>query len=170
MKRTNREKDWPYVSALGAQMIEAGDDRGWLHVYDEQLLLAMIRTTVPPPSLIKRRPTLRLAMKSDPRLRTALHAEVQFWHELDRVRLGIYQHAARPYVQALKAARPKSGATLAVEHELRVQCAEAHLARNPVADFGVDRMIQEARSGLEELVNPAALAWLPDVREHFRLT
>lgn len=108
MKRTNREKDWPYVTALGAQMIEAGEDRGWLHVYDDQLLLAMIRTTVPPPALIKRRPTLRLAMKSDPRLRTALHAEVQFWHELDRVRLGIYQHAARPYATASDSRNPPS--------------------------------------------------------------
>ena len=38
MKRTNRDKDWPFVTALGARMIEMGDERGWLHIYDETLL------------------------------------------------------------------------------------------------------------------------------------
>jgi hypothetical protein len=90
MKRTNRERDWPYVTALGAQMIEAGDPRGWLHIFDENLLLALARTTRPPSSMISRRPVLGLAMKADSPLRAALHAEVQVWHELDRIRLGIY--------------------------------------------------------------------------------
>jgi hypothetical protein len=36
-----------------------------------------------------RRPVLDLAIKNDSRLRSALHAEVQLWHELDRVRLGV---------------------------------------------------------------------------------
>lgn len=39
MKRTNRERDWPYATALGAQMIEAWDARGWLHIFDADLLL-----------------------------------------------------------------------------------------------------------------------------------
>ena len=28
MKRTNRDKDWPFVTALGTRMIQAGDERG----------------------------------------------------------------------------------------------------------------------------------------------
>jgi hypothetical protein len=169
MKRTNRERDWPYATALGAQMLEAGDERGWLHIFDEPLLLSLIKTTVPPSHVAKRRPALGLALQSDPRLRAALHAELQFWHELDRIRMGIYQKAARPYLQAVKRARNKLGASLPIQHEVRARCAQAHLPLNPLTDFGVDRMIQQARIGVAELVNPAALPFLPDVRDHFRL-
>jgi hypothetical protein len=35
-------------------------------------------------------------------LHAALHAEIQFWHELDRVRLYIYERAVRPYLLAVK--------------------------------------------------------------------
>ncbi len=90
MKRTNPEKDWPSATALGAQMIEAGDARGWLHIFDTDLLLALTQVARPPASLIKRRPVLGFAVKGNSRLRSALHAEVQFWHELDRVRLGTW--------------------------------------------------------------------------------
>jgi hypothetical protein len=170
MKRTNRERDWPYVTALGAQMIEAGDARGWLHIFDEDLLLALTRASRPSASLIKRRPVLGLALRGDSQLRAALHAEVQLWHELDRVRLGIYQRAVRPYMLAVKRAGVSPGAALAVQHQARVRCAERHLPMNPLADFGVLRLIADAREALAQLVNPASLAWLPDVREHFKVS
>ena len=34
-------------------------------------------------------------------------------------------------------------------------------------DYGIERMIAEARAALGQIVHPSALAWLPDVREHF---
>jgi hypothetical protein len=40
---------------------------------------------------------------------------------------------------------------------------------NPLADFGAHRLIADAREALGQLVNPAALAWLPDVRNHFKI-
>ena len=33
MKRTRRRKDWDQATALGLQMLRAGDGRGWLHVF-----------------------------------------------------------------------------------------------------------------------------------------
>ena len=167
MKRTNREWDWPLVTALGAQMIEAGDARGWLHIFDEELLRALTRAARPPASLLKRRPVLGLAVQNDSRLRSALHAEVQLWHELDRIRLGIYHNAVRPYMLAVKRSRLASTAALADQHQMRVRCAEKHLPVNPVAEYGVARLVDDARASLAQLVNPAALAWLPEVREHF---
>jgi hypothetical protein len=152
----------------GTSRLSSGDGRGWLHIFDENLLLALARTARPPSDLVERRPVLELAIEADARLRAALHAEVQFWHELDRARIGIYQKAVRPYVQALKRARLASG-TLSAQHELRVRYAESHLPVNPLAEFGVSRLIADARAAVAELVNPAALAWLPDVREHFML-
>jgi hypothetical protein len=169
MKRTNREKDWPYATALGAQMIEAGDARGWLHIFDTDLLLALARIARPPVSFIKRRPVLGLAVKGDSRLRSALHAEVQFWHELDRVRLGIYQKAVRPYMRAVTRTPLLAGMALAAQHEARVRCAKEHLPLNPLVDYGVIRLIENARSAVAGLVNPSALEWLPDVRQHFKV-
>ncbi len=167
MKHTNRERDWPSVTALGAQMIEAGDTSGWLHIFDAELLRALTRTAHPPRNLVKRRPVLELAVGGDPRLRLALHAEIQYWHELDRARLGIYQRAVRIYVRAVKKASMPD-APLLVQHGIRVRCAELHLPENPLLDYGLNRMIDEAREAVAGLVNPAGLAWLPDVREHFR--
>ena len=41
MKRTNRLKDWPFATALGTHVLLEGDPRGWLHIFDEQILLDM---------------------------------------------------------------------------------------------------------------------------------
>jgi hypothetical protein len=169
MKRTNRERDWPFVTALGAQMIEAGDARGWLHIFDEDLLRALTRAARPPASLIHQRPILELAINNDARLRAALYAEVQFWHELDRARLGIYQRAVRPYMVAVKKSHLPPDATLPIQHQTRIRCGEKHLPINPLADYGIRRMIDDAHKALAQLVNPAAIAWLPEVGDHFKL-
>jgi hypothetical protein len=168
MKRTNREKDWPFVTARGAQMLAAQDPRGWLHIYDENLLRTFGGISTVPAELVKRRPILELALAGDARLHAALHAEIQFWHELDRARLRIYEKAVRPYMTAVRKARPPAGTTLAVQHQIRVQCAENHLPPNPLRDYGVERMIADARLALDEIMQASILAWLPDVREHFR--
>jgi hypothetical protein len=169
MKRTNRGKDWPFVTALGAQMLEAQDARGWLHIYDENLLRTFAVASPAPAELLKRRPILELAATHDSRLRAALHAEVQFWHELDRTRLRVYEKAVRPYLMAVKKAHVPTGATLATQHKIRVQCAENNLPTNPLHDYGIERMIAEARQALGEMVQPSTLAWLPDAREQFKM-
>lgn len=169
MKRTVREKDWPVVTALGARMIEKDDERGWLHIYDEDLLRTFTETAKHSRQLLKLRPVLELAANNDPMLRAALRAEIAYWHELDRARLGIYERAVRPYMVAVRKCRLPRGATMAEQHDLRVRCAEEYLPINPLRDYGITRMIFEARQTLAQFVNPAAMAWLPDVRDHFRL-
>jgi hypothetical protein len=168
MKRTDRGKDWPFVTAIGAKLLEARDPRGWLHIYDEDLL-RNFRAEADIPAELFRRPVLRLAAANDPRLRAALHAEIQFWHELDRARIRIYERPLRPYVAAVRRARVPATADLRAHHKVRVQCAEQHLPLNPIRDYGLDRMLADAREALVPLVHPAALEWLPDVREYFRL-
>ena len=169
MKRTNRDKDWPFVTALGARMIEQGDQRGWLHIYDEKLLRTFGDGAKRPAELLKQRPVLELAATNDPKLRSALRAEIEYWHELDRIRLGVYERAVRGYVSAVRKSRLPPGAGLPAQHDLRIRCAEKLLPLNPLRDYGVPRMITEARESLAQIIHPAALAWLPDVREHFRL-
>jgi len=168
MKRTNRDKDWPFVTALGARMIEMGDERGWLHLYDEKLLHAFAERKRPA-ALIKRRPVLELAANNDPKLRPALRAEIGYWHELDRVRMNIYENAVRKYMVEVRKSRLPPRAGLSAQHELRVRLAEKYLPQNPMRDYGIARMISETREALSQIINPTAMAWLPDVREHFRL-
>lgn len=40
MKKTDREKDWPFVFGIGRQMLERGDWRGVLHLQDAESLMA----------------------------------------------------------------------------------------------------------------------------------
>ena len=149
--------------------MEAQDERGWLHIYDEDLLRTFGGVSPAPVDLLKRRPILKLAVANEPGLRAALHAEIQYWHELDRVRLRIYEKAVRPYLSAVRKARIPEDAVLAVQHAIRVRCAESHLPTAPLQDHGIERMIEEAREAVAQIVHPSALAWLPDVREHFRM-
>jgi hypothetical protein len=167
MKRTNRGKDWPFVTALGAAMLKARDPRGWLHIFDDQLLLAFKEEAAIPSNLLNRRPLLALAQRGDPRLRAALHAEMQFWHELDRSRIRIYERAVRPYLVAVRKGRVQ-GRPLDAEHQIRLACAEQHLAQHPLRDYGEDKMIEDARRAVSELIHPDAIQWLPDVREYFK--
>jgi len=168
MKLTNRDKDWPVVTALGAQMLEMGDARGWLHIYDENLLRNFAGTKQPG-YLLKRRPVLNLAANSDPNLRAALRAEIEYWHELDWVRMRIYEQAVRRYMLEVRKSRLPPDAGLLAQHELRVRCAEKHLPMNPLHDYGLTRMISEARESLAKIIHPAAMAWLPNVREYFKV-
>src|SRR5260221_10465003 len=43
MKRTDRDKDWPFITPLGIKMLRAGDSRGWLHLFDADVLLQMVQ-------------------------------------------------------------------------------------------------------------------------------
>ena len=46
---------------------------------------------------------------------------------------------------------------------------EKHLPTNPMRDYGITRIISEAQEAVAQIINPAAMRWLPNVREHFRL-
>ena len=96
MKRTDRDKDWPFITSLGTEMLRERDPRGWLHLYDSDLIFESLEEFSIPEQTIKVRPLLQLAVNRDARLRAALHAERLFWQELDRLRIRIYRAALRP--------------------------------------------------------------------------
>ena len=50
-----------------------------------------------------------------------------------------------------------------------MSAAEHHLSMKPLLDYGIPRMILEAREALAQIIQPATMAWLPDVSEHFNL-
>jgi hypothetical protein len=167
MKRTDRDKDWPFITSLGTEMLHQRDPRGWLHLFDEDAVVEMQQEYVIPDDLLPTRPVLQLAVNRDPKLRPALLAERRFWQELDRLRIRIYRAALRPYVLAIGRAKISNNASLHEQHEARITCAEKTLAQNPLITYGVQRLIEEARSATAALVQSELLQWLPNVRPYF---
>lgn len=167
MKRTDRIKDWPFTTALGTRMLEAGDARGWLHLFDEDVLRQMVGQRDCPDEIRRRRPILQLAFDRDKRLGPALRNEMHFWHELDRARIRIHEQAVRPYLSAVRKEQLRNETNLTLQHTIRLKCAEDFLVINPVADFGIDRLIADAIDGVRQSSGETWLSWLPDVRENF---
>jgi hypothetical protein len=169
MKRTDRDKDWPFINSLGVELLRSRDPRGWLHLFEAETVFAMLEEfPVIPDEIVSLRPALQLAARHDPRLDHALLAERHFWKELDRLRIRICRAALRPFVLAVGRAGILKTAGLREQHAARLVCAEQCLAKNPVGVHGVERMIEDARMSTAAFVHPDLIRWLPDVRPHFR--
>lgn len=169
MKRTNREKDWPFATALGGYMLDEGDSEGWLHLYDVDVLRQCAKQTAPPKHLARLRPLLGLVPFTDTlRVKRVLLAERAFWSELDELRVKIYQKHLRPYTAAVRhASAGRKNPHITESHALRMECALAHLPHQPLRDYGLDRMISEASHNVGITVGPDVLAWLPAAENHF---
>jgi hypothetical protein len=167
MKRTNRGKDWPYISALGIKLLKQDDVRGCLHISDASQLLAAVEVYDIPPWMLSARPILRLALDRDERLDAALQAEQLFWNRLDACRIRLYEEALRPYVSAVRRVVGRREVTLHESHRLRVECAEAHLLPSPMKAHGLDQLVRDAREATAQIIHPALMEWLPDGRDHF---
>ena len=167
MKRTNRGKDWPFVTALGVKLLEAGDPRGWLHLFNYDVLMQTAEKLACPPDIITLRPVLGLLPAGDDRLEVALKGEIEFWNQLDRLRMRVYEHAVRPYMLAVKRDRRSHDPALRTQHLVRVEHAERLLPVNPLRQYGLERLIDQARAQAVRFVPAGALKWLPDVRGCF---
>ena len=169
MKRTNRERDWPFATALGGQMLEAGDLNGWLHLHDPEVLRRCLKRTAPDARLARLRPVLRLAPFEDVlAVKRALLAERVFWSELDEVRIRIYQRHLRPYVSAVRRALAgRREASLADNHAIRIERALAHLPFQPLRDYGLARMVREAQTNVGATMGADVVEWLPAAEHHF---
>lgn len=167
MKRTDRLKDWPFATALGVKMVEAGDLRGWLHIFDAATLRHVKDTAPCPDDIIRARPLLALLNSNDPRLEAAVFAEMIFWQQLDRIRMRIYEAAVRKYFMAVKKDASADVLDFLTQHRVRVAHAETLLPQNPLRDYGIDRLIADARAATLPVVAPGALNWLPDITSHF---
>ena len=169
MKRTNRDKDWPFATALGGQMLDEGNVNGWLHLYDLEVLRLWSKQVAPPESLAGSRPLLRLVPFADTlRVKRLLLAERVFWSELDELRVKIYQKHLRSYTAAVRGASAgRRNLAIAESHELRLECALAHLPTQPLRDYGMERMILEAKTNVGVTVGPDVLEWLPVAENHF---
>lgn len=169
MKRTDRDKDWPFITALGVKMLEAGDDRGWMHIYDVDVLERLIDSRRVPEKFLKARPALALAQNRDVRTAGALNAERKLWEQLDHARMKMYARALRPYSMAVWQKISRAELDLFADHKVRVECAQQCLTVSPILTHGLDRFVGEARDYLvaSQQIPGEATAWLPDVKPHF---
>ena len=162
MKRTNRGKDWPFITALGIKMLKAGLPEGWLHLYDASVIRDHLTRSAPPDDVAERRPALRLALAADDRFEAAIHAEEVFWHRLDACRIHLYEQALRPYVSAVRRATARRALTVRESHALRFECADRTLAPDPMREYGASRLLEDARAATARLVHPSLMQWLPE--------
>ena len=169
MKRTNRAKDWAFITSLGTKMIRAGDARGWRHIFRADTLHEIAAVHPCPPSEAARRPALAFLLNNDPRCAGALNAEQKLWEKLDELRIEIYQRALRPYNTAVRKSAIPDSTTLIDEHTTRMRCAGETLAVTPLTDHGAQQLLEDAQRALvtESLIPPEALEWLPDITENF---
>lgn len=167
MKRTSRRKDWDQATALGLAMLQGGDPRGWLHIFDAAVLRDLLKNQSPDPAEFNQRPALQLAQTDSPLLERVIQTEVEFWSHLDKIRLKIYQENHEPYGRkALKISSAKSVSLLA-QHAQRVKIAEKCLPKLPLEGYGIDRMIKEARQATAVGLDPVILQFLPEVTFSF---
>jgi hypothetical protein len=169
MKRTARSKDWPFISDLGILLIEQGDDRGWLHLYDADSIQALASRYPVPQAAIQARPALRLAQGSRQKLAAALTAERMFWEHASEARLSYYEKHLKPYLVAVRKAEAGLQLTLLQQHEKRIACAEEYLPQRPLGEAEFAEMIISAREATLALIHPSLEEWLPDITDNFRL-
>jgi hypothetical protein len=167
MKRTNRDKDWPFATALGVKLLEAGDPRGWLHLFDYDVLIQTAERVPCPAEMIAQRPVLGLLVAGDERLEVGLKAELEFWHRLDRLRLKVFERAVRAYLLAVKQDGRAEAPDLPTQHEARIEQADRLLPTDPLRDHGVDQLVAEARVQTARFVPAGAMEWLPSGRAGF---
>ena len=165
MKRTSRGKDWPFVTALGVKMLDAGSLEGWLHLHDAKVIRDNIASLPPPPAIVVRRPVLRLALTGDDRLEAALFAERVHWQSLATCRTRYFERMLRPYVSAVRRATARRNLDLRESHRIRVDCATRALNPDPLRDLGAAKLLEDARAMTAQFVNPALMEWLPDLSE-----
>ena len=168
MKRTNRRKDWDQATALGLAMLKINDRRGWLHIFDATVLRALIQNQSPGQAELNRRPVLKLAKMNSPLLERAIQTEVDFWTRLNELRLRIYQEQAEPYARALLKAKQAGQNDLMAQHQLRVSFAKTFLPERPLQDYGIDRLVAEARRATAIGLDPVLLRYLPETAAHFK--
>lgn len=170
MKRTGRDKDWPFLTALGVRMVESGDPRGWLHIYDDERMGDLLaKQPGLPREIVAARPVLALVVSGAPGLAAALRLERAFWQELSKLRVREYERLLRPYVVAVRKASAGRQTSLFEDHALRVECAAAHLPPRPLNPQNLERMIVAAKEAILFAMKPEMAGWLPSVTANFAL-
>jgi hypothetical protein len=158
MKKTDREKDWPIVFALGRQAVANGDVRGILHGQDADWLVATW-SDIPADErgeLTRRRPLLGLIDTQANRLRRAIAIEKQVWVSINRERYGIYQRSWKDFFRQWRRERGfewPPDIPFRRQHELLYRAAGKYgLPQAPLDQATRDNALDTARADAADIL------------------
>jgi len=147
MKRTDRDKDWPFVDSLGAQMHDRGEPEAVLHLQSPEWL-QRAWNSIPEDErrhLIRRRPLL--ACVESPRLKRLLLLERLLWKAVNAGRHAAYYACWREFsrraspIRSALAVRP-----FASQHAALLALCRAHaLEPDPIGRLGRAEILDRAR-------------------------
>ncbi len=169
MKRTARPKDWPFINDLGVLLLQQGDPRGWLHLYEPHLIQKLASGMPIPDSVLQMRPTLRLAHSAPVEFESAMAAERIFWQRASECRITFYERHLKPYLAAVRKAEAGKKLSLLEQHAVRLVCAEKHLPTRPLGEAEFADMIARARTATLSLIHPRLEQYLPDMSANYRI-
>lgn len=154
MKKTDRDKDWPFVFACGQQLIARGDWRGILHLQEADSLQE-VWDRIPESErkqLVWERPLLRWIDSAPRRLPRAIAVERGIWMAVNRQRYRVYQVAWKEWYRRWRDHRqvdwPSTLPLLEQHALLRDAAIEFHLPSDP---FDSNRRAEAQRRAVEEI-------------------
>jgi len=161
MKKTRRAKDWAFANLLGTQMVKRGDIAGILHITDPKVLADLTNETEVPVALLAERPLLKLVQDHHPDAERYLKAEIEFWTQLDDLRLTTYETAWVPYGKELEKNPKLAERSVLDQHKRLVEIADQRLDPNPLQTVGFQNLIAQAKEKTAKIFHDIDLTLLP---------
>ncbi|OQX15211.1 MAG: hypothetical protein BWK80_41160 [Desulfobacteraceae bacterium IS3] len=160
VKKTQREKDWDSINFMAMQMLESGNQRGLLHLYQAKNLTNILSASVVSEDMVKERPLLEVLKKAgEEKIDSLTHAEKRFWQKVDHYRLEIYQKALTEYAKEAKKILIKKSAFL-VAHQKLCDLAEGALPTHPLKGRE-EEIIEKSKKILWEERKDFDPSWFP---------
>jgi len=150
-KKTQRARDWDVVRNIAVRIINEGDDLGFLHLFDHEALIELVKAgRRVPDKVLRLRPSLALIEDSSLEfVEGALMVEKLFWQKWDRSRISNYVTQAKDYYKVVSSMKKNlDKLEFLQQHEILVQQAKHHLPINPYDSHTVDSIV---RTILKEL-------------------
>lgn len=165
VKKTQREKDWDSVNFMALKMLESGNPRGILHLYQARDLKNILPTFDLCEDMVKERPLLAVLKKSgEEKIDSLTHAEKRYWQKVDHFRLGIYQEALKKYSMKSRKILDEKNPFLVV-HQNLLDLGESLLPTHPLRGRE-EEVIEKSKAILKEERKDFDLGWLPSSTVH----
>lgn len=163
-KKTQRDKDWDTVKSIAVRMLESDDLKGFLHLFDSDILKDLNRDGLAiPKEILNLRPALGLIQDSPDLLEAALSMEKMFWQKWDKIRLNTYLEASVPYYKAVKNdLKNLSQASLIQQHQDMISLAVDLLPINPFLNTPVEKIVEEIKENIFKIYSKELEPYLPN--------
>ncbi len=166
-KKTQRDKDWDFVKSFGVRMIEQGDTRGFLHIFDAEILIDAVNRNIEiPAQILELRPVLQLLNQDPAILDSALLFERLFWQKWDQKRIRSYIEAGREYFSKVKTVAANLVLEkLSVQHVELTNCAVNYLPESPHSETSVKSVAEQIVNELSAGFGDKLLRYLPNLEK-----